>query len=61
MFSTGRIIFTLILLSGFVVLMFYAYKKDAKNQQGYGKDALKVLAVIVAVILIYLFFTRLLK
>lgn len=61
MFTTGRIIFTLILVAGFILLMFFAYRKDAKNQQGYGKDSLKVLAVIVVVVLLYLFFTRLLK
>ncbi len=61
MFTTGRIIFTLILLIVFAGAMIYAYRKDAAKQKNSRKDAFQVLAVLLLVVVVYLVFTRLLK
>ncbi len=51
MFTTGRIIFASLFAIAFIILMFYSYKKDAKNnKKHYQNGALYVAIGIIAVI-----------
>lgn len=56
MFTTGRIIFTIIFLIGFILLMTWSYIKDKKINSVYFPNSYKILAYIVLVLgLLFLF------
>ena len=56
-FTTGRIIFMIYLITSFIALMVYSYRKDVKNHERYYKGAVKkvviygglIIAVFIAI------------
>lgn len=57
MFTTGRIIFTVLFIIGFITLMVFSYKKDAKNNKKYYKNAAiySAIGIITVILLLFLF------
>ena len=48
MFTTGRIVFTLLFLVGFIILMLYAYRKDLKAvRQHFPKSYLLIVTILL--------------
>ncbi|MGG6230252.1 hypothetical protein [Tenacibaculum sp. SDUM215027] len=60
MFTTGRIIFASLFVVAFIVLMFFSYKKDAKNNKKYYQNAAIYVAIGIAVVIGLLFLSKLL-
>jgi len=58
MFTTGRIIFTLIFIVGFASYLIWAYRKDAKLQRKYFKGTGMILLILVAIWLAFYAFVR---
>ena len=60
MFTSGRIIFTILFIVVFVAGMIYAYRKDLKQvKERYGKPY-KVLLALLAILMIYILLSRML-
>ncbi|WP_233899695.1 hypothetical protein [Tenacibaculum piscium] len=55
-FTTGRIVFSCLFILAFVIVMFYSYKKDAKNNQKYYKNSALFVAIgiLTAIALLFL-------
>ncbi|CAM1352952.1 MULTISPECIES: hypothetical protein [Tenacibaculum] len=60
MFTTGRIIFASLFVIAFIILMFFSYKKDAKNNKKYYQNAAIYVAIGIAVVIALLFLSKLL-
>ena len=62
MFTTGRIIFGVLFLIGFIFLMVWSYKNDAGNHKVFYKNSAKKVAIygtlLILVFVIIRFFTR---
>ena len=54
MFTKGRIIFAIIFIIAFIIFMVISYKKDAKNHEGYYKNA-AIKVAIYGTIAIFIF------
>lgn len=59
MFTTGRIIFSVLFLVAFAAFLIWAYVKDARLQRKYYKGTLWILAILVAIWLVFYTFVRL--
>lgn len=60
MFTTGRIIFASLFVIAFIILMFFSYKKDAKNNKKYYQNAAIYVAIGIATVIALLFLSKLL-
>lgn len=60
MFTTGRIIFASVFVIAFVILMYFSYKKDAKNNTKHYKNGALYVAIGIAVVIALLFLSKLL-
>ncbi|WP_408024454.1 hypothetical protein [Tenacibaculum sediminilitoris] len=60
MFTTGRIIFASLFVIAFIILMFFSYKKDAKNNKKHYQNAAIYVAIGIAVVIALLFLSKLL-
>ena len=60
MFTTGRIIFASLFVIAFIILMFFSYKKDARNNKKYYQNAAIYVAIGIAVVIGLLFLSKLL-
>ena len=58
MFTTGRIVFALLFFLGFVLLMFYAYRKDLKINRTHFPKAWKILLVIALIVSLLFFIVK---
>ena len=62
MFTTGRIIFSVLFLLAFIALMIWSYGKDAENHRTFYKNAAKKVALYGSLVIILFvlirFFTR---
>ena len=54
MFTTGRIIFSLLFVIAFVTYMIISYKKDATNNKKYYKNGAVQVALILIILIILL-------
>ncbi len=60
MFTTGRIVFASLFVIAFVILMYFSYKKDAKNNKKHYQNGALYVAVGIAVVIALLFLSKLL-
>ncbi|WP_428740679.1 hypothetical protein [Tenacibaculum sp.] len=60
MFTTGRIIFASFFVVAFIVLMFFSYKKDAKNNKEHYQNGALYVAIGLIVVIALLFLSKLL-
>ncbi|MDE0535491.1 hypothetical protein C8N26_1022 [Tenacibaculum lutimaris] len=60
MFTTGRIIFASLFVIAFIVLMYFSYKKDAKNNKKHYQNGALYVAIGIAVVIALLFLSKLL-
>ena len=60
MFTTGRIIFASLFVIAFMVLMYFSYKKDAKNNKKHYQNGALYVAIGIAVVIALLFLSKLL-
>lgn len=58
MFTTGRIVFSVIFLTAFAVFLIWAYVKDARLQRKYYKGTGYVLLVLVIIWLVFYAFVK---
>lgn len=58
MFTTGRIVFSVIFITAFVVFLIWAYVKDARLQRKYYKGTGYVLLILVIIWLIFYAFVK---
>ncbi|HAW20403.1 MAG TPA: hypothetical protein DCX14_09490 [Flavobacteriales bacterium] len=59
MFTTGRIIFTLLFIAAFALFLVWAYLKDARLQRQYYKGAGYILLILIAIWLVFFAFVKL--
>ncbi|AZJ33980.1 hypothetical protein HER15_12475 [Tenacibaculum mesophilum] len=60
MFTTGRIIFASLFVIAFILLMYFSYKKDAKNNKKHYQNGALYVAIAIAVVIALLFLSKLL-
>ncbi|WP_253269471.1 hypothetical protein [Tenacibaculum mesophilum] len=60
MFTTGRIIFASLFVIVFILLMYFSYKKDAKNNKKHYQNGALYVAIAIAVVIALLFLSKLL-
>ncbi len=58
MFTPGRIVFASIFVVAFIILMFFSYKKDAKNNKKYYKNAALYVALGILSLIVLLFLAK---
>ena len=58
MFTPGRIVFASIFVIAFIILMIYSYKKDAKNNKKYYKNAAIYVATGILSLIVLLFLAK---
>ncbi len=58
MFTPGRIVFASIFVIAFIILMFYSYKKDAKNNKKYYKNSAIYVTIGILSLIALLFFAK---
>ncbi|QXP74830.1 hypothetical protein H0I31_03020 [Tenacibaculum sp. AHE15PA] len=58
MFTPGRIVFASIFVIAFIILMIYSYKKDAKNNKKYYKNAAIYVAIGILSLIVLLFLAK---
>jgi len=58
MFTTGRIIFSLVFIIAFVAVMVLSYKKDASNNKIHYKNGAIQVAIILVVLILLLLLTK---
>ena len=59
MFTTGRIIFTLIFIAAFAAFLIWAYVKDARLQRKYYKGTGYILLILIGIWLLFFAFVKL--
>lgn len=59
MFTTGRIIFASLFVVAFAILMFFSYKKDAKNNKKHYQNGALYVAIGLIVVVGLLFLSKL--
>ena len=60
MFTTGRIIFASLFVIAFIILMYFSYKKDAKNNKKHYQNGALYVAIGLVVVIALLFLSKLL-
>ncbi len=60
MFTTGRIVFASLFVLAFIILMYFSYKKDAKNNKKHYQNGALYVAIGIAVVIALLFLSKLL-
>ncbi|MDO6676287.1 hypothetical protein MK851_05025 [Tenacibaculum sp. 1B UA] len=60
MFTTGRIVFASLFVIAFILLMYFSYKKDAKNNKKHYQNGALYVAIAIAVVIALLFLSKLL-
>lgn len=58
MFTPGRIVFASIFVIAFIILMIYSYKKDAKNNKKYYKNAAIYVTIGILSLIVLLFLAK---
>ena len=58
MFTPGRIVFASLFVIAFVILMFYSYKKDAKNNNKHYKNGAIYVAIGIMSLIALLFLSK---
>lgn len=58
MFTTGRIVFSVLFVIAFVLVMVFSYKKDAKNNEKYYKNTAMYVAVGIVLVIGLLFLAK---
>ena len=54
MFTTGRIIFSLLFIVTFCTILFFSYKKDALNNKTHYKNGALQVAIILVILILFL-------
>ncbi len=60
MFTTGRIVFASLFVLAFIILMYFSYKKDAKNNKKHYQNGALYVAIGIAAVIALLFLSKLL-
>lgn len=60
-FSSGQLYFAIVFLIGFLIAMFFAFRKDNKVNQKHYKGIYQVFILIAVVIIFYIILVRVLK
>ncbi len=58
MFTPGRIVFASLFVIAFIILMFYSYKKDAKNNNKHYKNSAIYVAIGIISLIALLFLSK---
>ncbi|OCK44509.1 hypothetical protein BA195_05065 [Tenacibaculum soleae] len=58
MFTPGRIVFASLFVIAFIVLMFYSYKKDAKNNKKHYKNGAIYVTIGIISVIAFLFISK---